>query len=47
MTNREKVISFLAKISPKTASNADIVSHTGITPHQQVFQITRKLVSAG
>ncbi len=47
MTNREEVISFLAKISPKTASNADIVSHTGIKPHQQVFQITRNLMDEG
>lgn len=47
MTNRDEVIRFLSAISPRTASNADIVSHTGIKPHQQVFQITKNLMKEG
>ena len=47
MTNRDEVIRFLSTISPRTASNADIVSHTGIKPHQQVFQITKSLMKEG
>ena len=47
MTNREVVLGFLNKIAPRVASNAEIVSHTGIKPHQQVFQITQSLMKKG
>lgn len=47
MGNREEVLAFLNKIAPKSASNAEIVSHTHIRPHQQVFQITRRLMKEG
>ena len=47
MTNRDEVMSFLTRISPKSASNSDIASHTGIRPHAQVFQITRHLMNEG
>lgn len=47
MTNTERVIAYLASIAPKAASNADIRSATGIRPHQQVFQITDRLVKEG
>ena len=47
MTSREDVLGFLNKISPEMASNADIVSHTGIKRHQQVFQITQSLMKDG
>ena len=47
MTSREVVLGFLNKISPEAATNADIVSHTGIKPHQQVFQITQSLMKDG
>jgi len=47
MTNRERVIEFLHSIAPKDASNSEIVAHTGIKPHTQVFMITRELMQTG
>jgi len=47
MGHREQVLGFLNKIAPRAVSNADIVSHTHIRPHQQVFQITRRLMGEG
>jgi len=47
MGHREEVLRFLEKIAPKSASNADIASHTRIKPHAQVFQITRLLMDQG
>lgn len=47
MGHREEIMGFLSKIAPRAASNADIVSHTNIKPHQQVFQITKRLMDEG
>ena len=47
MSNVAKVLSFLQSIAPKAASNAEIGRRTGVRPHQQVFQITRKLEERG
>lgn len=47
MGHSEEVLTFLNKIAPKSASNAEIVSHTHIRPYQQVFQITRRLMKEG
>lgn len=47
MTNRAKVLELLQAVSPEALSNGDIVSRTGITPHQQVFQITDPLKQEG
>ncbi|MBB2868613.1 UNVERIFIED_ORG: hypothetical protein GGI63_005257 [Rhizobium esperanzae] len=47
MDNTGKILGFLRSISPKTATNSQIVSRTGIRPHQQVFQITRRLCDGG
>lgn len=44
MTNREKVLSLLQSVSPKSLTNSEISTRTGITPHQQVFQITQELI---
>lgn len=44
MTNREKILQFLRDIAPDKASNSEIVGRTGVTPHQQVFQITQYLM---
>jgi hypothetical protein len=43
MTNRDRVLEFLRSISPRDATNAEIVAHTAIKPDQQVFQITKDL----
>lgn len=47
MPHREDVLDFLSKIAPRGATNAEIVSHTRIKPHQQIFQITRELTNDG
>lgn len=47
MGHREEILGFLNKVAPRAASNADIVSHTHIRPHQQVFQITKRLMDEG
>lgn len=46
-TNEQRVIDFLRRIAPESATNADIVQATGIQPHQQVFQMTRRLMAKG
>lgn len=45
MTNSERIVEYLTRIAPKSATNADIRSATGIKPHQQVFQITSYLMT--
>ena len=47
MTHKDKVLAFLRTIVPKAATNSEIEAHTGIKPHQQVFQITRSLLQEG
>jgi hypothetical protein len=47
MSNRDRVLGFLRSIAPADTSNSEIVAHTGITPHQQVFMITRELRRSG
>ncbi|MDQ6434400.1 hypothetical protein RB623_10105 [Mesorhizobium sp. LHD-90] len=47
MSNADRVLSFLQSIAPKAASNAEIGRRTGVRPHAQVFQITRKLEERG
>jgi hypothetical protein len=47
MTNEERVESYLRRIAPRSASNAEIVRGTGIQPYQQVFQITQRLLQDG
>jgi len=47
MTHQEEVLGFLSRIAPQAASNAEIVSHTRIKPHQQVFQLTKRLMDEG
>lgn len=46
-TNRERVLEHLRSISPQGATNSQIREATGISPHQQVFQLTQKLISKG
>ena len=47
MTNRDQVLGYLRSISPHPATNADIVEATGIEPHQQVYQLTQRLMREG
>jgi len=46
-TNKERVLDYLRSISPEEATNSQIREATGIEPHQQVFQLTHKLMQAG
>ncbi len=45
--NEELVLKAVERVKPDWISNAMIESKSGVAPHQQVFQITRKLMSAG
>jgi hypothetical protein len=47
MSNRDQVVEFLRSAGHAGATNEEIVSHTGIRPHQQVFTITRELMRQG
>jgi hypothetical protein len=47
MTNAERVLAYLRSISPREATNDEIVRGSGVQPHQQVFQITQRLLSEG
>lgn len=47
MTNTDEVLRYLRFIYPTEATNSDIVKATHMQPHQQVFQITRRLVHDG
>lgn len=47
MSNTDSVLRYLQSIHPEKATNNDIVHATGIEPHQQVFQITKKLLKSG
>jgi hypothetical protein len=47
MDNQDRVLAYLKAISPEDATNADIRSGTGVSPHQQVFQITQSLMKGG
>lgn len=47
MNNKDRVLKFLASNSPRRFTNADIRASTRVSPHQQVYQITRELVKTG
>jgi len=47
MKNIDKVRAVFLSDDIKNATNAEILSITGIKPHQQVYQLTAKLVSEG
>jgi len=47
MNNSMRVLVYLQSISPNEASNSQIETATGIHPHQQIYQITSKLLLAG
>ena len=47
MSNTDRVLRYLQSIHPEKTTNSDILHATGIEPHQQVFQITKKLLESG
>jgi hypothetical protein len=46
-TNPQLVLNYLWSVAPRRATNAEIILATGISPHQQVFRLTRELASRG
>lgn len=46
-TNKQRVLGYLRSIAPAGATNSDIRKATGVSPHQQVYQITQKLLREG
>ncbi len=46
-TNTDRVLDYLRLIAPRRASNEEICARTGIRPHQQIFQITKRLSDEG
>ena len=47
MSNINKVRNAFLNGDIRQATNSDIVNITGITPHQQVYQLTTRLVEEG
>jgi hypothetical protein len=45
--NKERVRHYLVSIAPEAATNSQIGQATGVQPHQQVYQLTEKLMHAG
>jgi hypothetical protein len=46
-TNRERILDYLWSIAPNDATNGQIRAETGIKPHQQVYQLTQRLMHSG
>jgi hypothetical protein len=46
-TNTDRVLDFLRLIAPRRATNEEICARTSVRPHQQVFQITKRLCDEG
>ena len=44
MTNYRRILMYLQSIAPDVATNADIREATGVEPHQQVYQLTQRLM---
>lgn len=45
--NERRVYSYLKQVFPNGATNTEIEEATRVHPHQQVFQITRRLMRQG
>ena len=47
MTDRERILAFLRSVSPRGATNGEILEATGIEPRHQVYQLTQELLEEG
>jgi hypothetical protein len=47
MTNRELVLTYLRSVSPRAASNREILEATGIESRREVYELTQELVEEG
>jgi len=45
--NQRVVLDYLKSVAPEKRTNAEILKATGVSPHEQVFQITRRLMQKG
>ena len=47
MTDRERILAYLRSLSPKAATNSEILEGTGIESHHQVYHLTQELMLEG
>jgi len=47
MTDRERVLAYLRSLSPKAATNSEILEATGIERHHEVYELTQELMEEG
>ena len=47
MTDTERILVYLRSISPRSATNAEILEGTGIEGRYQVYQLTQELMGEG
>jgi len=46
MTDRERILAFLRSVSPRGATNSEILEGTGIEGRYQVYRLTRQHLGA-
>jgi len=46
MTDRERILAFLRSVSPRAATNSEILEATGIELRHQVYRLTRQHLGA-
>jgi hypothetical protein len=47
MTDRERILAYLRSLSPKAATNSEILEATGIESHHEVYELTQELREGG
>jgi len=47
MTDRERILAYLRSLSPKAATNSEILEATGIERHHEVYELTQELREGG
>jgi len=47
MTDRERILAYLRSLSPKAATNSEILEATGIESHHEVYELTQELMLEG
>ena len=47
MTDRERILAYLRSVSPRAATNSEILEGTGIEGRYQVYQLTQELMGEG
>ena len=47
MTDKERILVYLRSVSPRAATNSEILEGTGIEGRYQVYQLTQELMGEG